>query len=364
MRARWRMFCAGVFLISITLLVSHACAEESIQVLTPIYTVDRIYKSMTGPNFLQQGIYLSKSKEPELLWITGFKADMVAPDGKAPESREFMCHNTFSLNYDIDQHRKLLGTDNFGGTKRLFTLAQGQMEIRFPKGFGIPVYSNEKFMQQAQVLNLNFKNDTKQLRQKSTVYFVRDKELKEPMQPLFLTDVYGYVLIEGDAGYPNVKNPDKEKHGPGCSMGEAASTNVTHDQFGRKFTGHWVVKPGRQIDHTLVTSGLNLPFDTSIHYINVHLHPFAESFELRDLTTNKSLFKSKVKNYRHRIGVDNMTYFSSTKGIPVYKNHEYEVIVIYNNTTKENQDAMAFMFVYMLDKEFKNTPPKGLSLQK
>ena len=47
------------------------------------------------------------------------------------------------------------------------------------------------------------------------------------------------------------------------------------------FSGHWVVPPGRQENRTLVTEWLNLRFDTTVHYIAVHLHPFAESLELR-----------------------------------------------------------------------------------
>jgi len=38
---------------------------------------------------------------------------------------------------------------------------------------------------------------------------------------------------------------------------------------------------------------MNLRFDTTLHYIAVHLHPFAEFLELRDLTADKSILKAE-----------------------------------------------------------------------
>jgi hypothetical protein len=98
---------------------------------------------------------------------------------------------------------------------------------------------------------------------------------------------------------------------------------------------------------------MNLPFDTKVHYIAVHLHPFARSLELRDLTDGRVIFKSRVRAARNRIGIESVDYLSSKEGIPVYKNHEYELVSIYDNTTKENVDSMAVMFLYVEDKEFR-----------
>jgi hypothetical protein len=100
---------------------------------------------------------------------------------------------------------------------------------------------------------------------------------------------------------------------------------------------------------------MNLPFDTTVHYIAIHLHPFAESLELRDLTTQTTVFKSTVRSPFDRIGIDHVEYFSSEAGIPVFKDHEYELVSVYNNTTAEDQDSMAVMFLYSLDKELQKT---------
>jgi hypothetical protein len=136
-------------------------------------------------------------------------------------------------------------------------------------------------------------------------------------------------------------------------------TGIYKDSLGRNFSGHWAVKPGKEIRHTVANPLMNLSFDTTIHFIAIHLHPFAESLELRDLTTGETLFKSHAQGPEEGIGLDQVDYYASKEGIPVYKNHDYELVSVYNNTTGVDQDAMATMFFYMLDKEFQ----KPASLQ-
>ncbi len=65
-----------------------------------------------------------------------------------------------------------------------------------------------------------------------------------------------------------------------------------------------MVKPGREVNHTLVTEIMKLPYDTTLHYVAVHLHPFAESLELLDLTAGESVFKSRVKELDGRNGIE------------------------------------------------------------
>ena len=103
-----------------------------------------------------------------------------------------------------------------------------------------------------------------------------------------------------------------------------------------------------------------VPFDTTIHYISVHLHPFAESLELRDLTTGKSVFKSMATNSTGSIGLDHVEFYSGTEGIPLYKDHEYTLISVYDNDSGEQQDAMAVMFLYMRDQNLADKYETGL----
>ena len=73
--------------------------------------------------------------------------------------------------------------------------------------------------------------------------------------------------------------------------------------------------------------------------------------ELIDVTENKSIFKGVAINSEDGVGLDHVTHYSSKEGIPIYKDHEYELVSIYNNTSGEDRDAMAAMMLFVLDKE-------------
>jgi len=323
--------------------------EQDYTILSPVYHVDKIYKSMKGPSGMNSITFPGVGGD-ELIWITGFKAVMVGKDGKTPVSQEFMCHS--NLDIDIKKHKKLMGWDKIRTSSRLFTLSQGQYAINFPDGFGIPVFGKERLRLVTQVLNLNDKENTHDVRHKITIKYVRDKDAKEPLKPLLQTGAVGVKLLKGKDGYFALKDPDENIHGSSCLPGETATGHSYSDRFGRVFTGHWVVEPGREENHTNVTKFINIPYNTTIHYIAVHLHPFAESLKFVDLTTGKTLFKSKVRAPEERIGIDHVEYFESTEGLPVYKDHQYQLISVYNNTSEEPQDSMAVMYLYILDKEF------------
>src|SRR5688572_25701673 len=98
-------------LTSVTFVAVAQAANSLVQskeILSPIYTIDRKYKSMEGPQSTAQ-VYLTDSPQPELVWITGFRTQMVGADGKTGSRPEFMCH--VNLDYDAGAHRNF-----FGGT--------------------------------------------------------------------------------------------------------------------------------------------------------------------------------------------------------------------------------------------------------
>ncbi len=345
------------------------------EVLSQVYHVDDIYKSMRGPQSTEH-VALRPGAPAELLWIVGFEAVMVDPTSHKQLSQEFMCHT----NLDIDpvKHGAL-----FAGNKRisgrLFTLSQGQYRIDLPAGFGLPILSSEVMDLNTQVLNLNVPDIKRNVRHRIVMRYVRDRELTTPMKALYSAGAYGLKLLTGQDGHYGrhsqqqpaaanaaaAKAPDHAhqhsaaavneapEHGPGCLPGENAGHNVFDDNEGREFTGHWVVKPGREVNHTRVTQLMDLPFDTTLHYVAVHLHPFGESLELRDLTTGKRVYKAYTRQAKQGLGLAHVDFYSSQEGIPLFKDHEYEIISVYNNTSGEDQDSMAVMNMYVLDKEFR-----------
>ena len=330
-------------------------------VMSSVYEVDRIYKSMVGPNSTAD-VHLIDPNNPELLWIVGFEAIMVEPKGDTRISQEFMCHA--NLDIDATQHLDLFGARK-SITGRLFTLSQGQHRIDIPAGFGIPIVSTEVLSLNTQVLNLNIEKGTRQVRHRVIMRYARDSELTTPMKPLYPVGAYGLKLLDGKDGHYGLTSSDKAdaKHGPGCLPGANAGENVFDDHAGRKFTGHWVVKPGREKNHTRVTKIMDLPFDTTVHYVAVHLHPFAESLELRDLTTNKPVYKAFTRQSSAGVGLDHVDFFASAQGFALLKGHEYELVSVYNNTSGKPQDSMAVMNMYALDKEFKKPDLSQLKLK-
>ena len=324
-------------------------------ILSKSYHIDKKYRSMLGPSSLEKVKPLDTEK-PELLWIVGYQAVVMNGEGDSQVSQEFMCHS----NLDFDPHDYWKNfKSNASMSGRLFTLSQGQQNVNFPRGYGIPVTSDMELDLATQVLNLNLDEANLDVRHKVTIRFVRQSEIGWEMKPLFQAAVQGFKSLQEQPAHYGVS---KEKmssgeHGAGCSVGmPAVQGDADEDQFGQKFTGHWVVKPGREDNLTNVTRFLQLQFDTTIHYIAVHLHPFAESLELIDRTTGKQVFKAIAQNHSDKIGLKHIDYFQSEEGIPIHKDHEYELRSVYNNTTDEDQDSMAVMYLYLHDKGF--NPPE------
>lgn len=314
-----------------------------------VYDVDRIYKSMQGPASAQR-IRLAKLPSQELLWVVGYRTEIVDAGKTQTLAPDFMCHNNLNIT-DLDSHRQRFPWPM--GVKRVFTLSQGQMEVNFPEGFGIPVLSDEALTVNTQVLNHNVEEAAFRVRHKTTVRFVRDRELQTPMKALYQQGVQSLVLVEGKDGHFHGSGAHDEAEGAECSIGRPVGlqTDVT-DPEGRVFNGHWVVEPGLEERRTRVTPYLQLANDTTVHYIAVHLHPFAVSLELRDLSEDKTVFKSLARNATDRIALEHVDHYSSVEGIPFYRDHEYELVSVYNNTSGEPQDAMAVMFLYHEDPNF------------
>jgi hypothetical protein len=308
---------------------------------------------MMGPKG-QEKVFIEETSEPELLWITRFEATIVDEATHESVSPGFMCHANLSFT-EMSHHRELFQLDRDGrrrGRMRLFTLSQGQMAVEFPPGFGVPIASDELLTIDTQILNLNPVERPSTVKHKTTIDYVRDRDLSRPMKPLFQKAAQGMVLVDGKDAYFDVASADPAKHGPGCEVGARAGGRLITDDFGRSFAAHWKVEPGVEVNRTLVTQWMDIPFDTTVHYIAVHLHPFATSLELRDLTTNSSVYRSRATPPAGGIGLAHVESFSSEEGIPIYKDHEYELVSVYDNTTSETQDSMAIMFLYMLDKEY------------
>jgi len=349
----WSMAACGLFDGASRAWAPPTPAEAPVYTKTVVsraYHIDKMYASMQGPYDFDD-VRLIDGDKPELLWIVGYRTTVIGDGSRSEASPEFMCHANLDFEAN-DYYDRFPEAPPISG--RIFTLSQGQQEIRFPEGFGIPVTSDLPITLATQVLNLTVPDADLSVRHKVDVMFVRDAEVKGEMVPLFQGAVEGFKAL-GDARHYGV-SPDDVDHdtmGPGCSVGQAATAGDSDDDaLGQKFTAHWVVPPGREVNRTNVTRFLNLPFDTTVHYIAVHLHPYAERLTLRDLTTDETVYEAKVTPAKDRVGIEHVEHYESREGLMLHADHEYELVSIYNNTSNQDADSMAVMYLYMRDREF------------
>ncbi|HEY6843229.1 MAG TPA: hypothetical protein VI391_03615 [Thermoanaerobaculia bacterium] len=355
---------AALLVLSLTALPLFA---EQKQVLSNVYPIVKKYKSMEGPAGTQI-VYLGDRNKPELLWLTAIKTEVVGEDGKTRMSPELMCH----MNIDIEpvRHKALFNLQRMPAT-RLMTISQGMrvpgggFEARLPEGFAFPIASNEPLYVMTQVLNHNIEHPHNlKVRHRVTFEYVRDAEVKQRPIALFNLPVSGMVQMNMGTGM--LQPLAIEDHGPSCLVGQRAPNAAGMmsdyvDPQGHHMVGHWVVPPGKQVNASDATWFMNLPYDSKLHYAAVHLHPFARSLTLRDTTTGTDIFKAAATNPKGRVGLDRVDAFVSIAGVPMYKDHKYEMISVYDNPTKQNVDSMASMFLALDDPEFVAPTPEQLA---
>ena len=76
-------------------------------------------------------------------------------------------------------------------------------------------------------------------------------------------------------------------------------------------------------------------------------------FSARDITTGDTVLASKAENRPERIGLARVDQIASREGITMHKDHKYELVSRYNNTSGGDRTAMAVMYLYLEDTEFK-----------
>ncbi len=375
-------FILSIAIVAIAFTASGCGSSEPLSVAseTKIFTLDRVYKSMFGPRDRDR-LKLLETPEPEVLWVTAISSAMVGRDGETPQSPEFFCHGAFSRLNSPEQtaaRQALLGR-RLGRARKMFTLVQGLLEIRFPEGFGMPVLSNDEFVLTAMAMNPIERPEPVQVGVDSRIEFVRESDAAGEMKPLYLVPLITKVpvldnrphdshgLIHEDAtGHALTAGETPEHHGDGetclshdgdtevARSVDRSSTDVgqplTVSDSGHELTGHWHVPPGHhEYRYEIEDLDRMIPWDTRAHYISAHLHPFGTSLELVDLTTGETVFRSVAENFPDRVALREITHYSSVEGKPIHRDHRYELIATYDNTTDADVDSMAVMYLYLAD---------------
>ncbi|MBJ6368336.1 hypothetical protein [Snuella sedimenti] len=316
-------------------------ASNQLTFESPSFLIDNIYKSMEGP-LATHNFYLDTSKN-ELLWMTGFKVQAKFSKNNAVASNDFICHS--NIDYIEQEHHGRWNLLNrmYQQHPRLISLSHGIETVNFPKGYGYPFFSDETFFMSTQTLNHNITDSIFQIKHTISINYSNHKNIK-PLFPKTLFMMLPFDLTKMDDKYVSILDNNS------CVPIETKN-HTYYDDNGQIVSGHWKIKKGKQVFRCNVTKQLAIQDTLRLHQITPHLHPFAEQFILKDVTTNEILYNCIVKNHKNRIGLNSTPAFSSIKGVLMFPDHDYELILSTNNTSDELQDMMASMFLFFYDKE-------------
>lgn len=315
--------------------------DTSIRLVTPTLVIDNIYKSMEGPKAVRS-FQLDDTRD-ELVWLTSFETRALSTNEVDQMSNDYICHTNIDL-FEGEHYSRWQLNERIGKQyPRLTSMSNGIESYEFPEGFGFPVFTNENLRLATQSLNHNIVGDPFTIKHEVNLGF---KTHSDTMKPLMSKTVF--VMLPYDAENPFEGPTDTNPNL--CLPVETKNHSYTNAE-GQSLSGHWVIFPGKDTYRYDITHQLQLTDSTTMHSIASHLHPFAERLTLRDKTADSILFSSIAENYTDKIGLKEVTFFSSMEGIMLYPDHNYELILETNNTTKVNQDMMASMFIFLYDKE-------------
>jgi hypothetical protein len=313
--------------------------QETYKMISPEFYIDGIYKSMEGP---KSSNYVQLSQDATVLWLTGFHVKALDAKTLKTVSKDFICHTNVDFNdvkyYSSFHLEKRIGTQY----PRLTSLSHGMENFSFPRGYGIPMKGNELLYVTTESLNHNLPNANFWIRHEVDITYSKAKYLKPLMSRT------AFIMLPY-----NKYDPFKQPTDPGTNQCIPVETkNHSYDDGqGNKLSGHWVVPTGKNTYRSAINNQLQIQDSLRLHAAALHVHPFATQISLYDKTTGHFIFKSKIVNHKNKIGLTSIEPFSSEKGIWLYKNHEYEIVLNVNNTTSINQDMMGSMFLFFYDKE-------------
>jgi hypothetical protein len=205
-------------------------------------------------------------------------------------------------------------------------------------------------------LNMNRPDGSRDVRFKTIVESQRDDQDK-PMTPLFRRAIYGFEPI--DRASPHTMCVGGTETGAACGpFVTKAASNSFVASLGKTNTIHWMIPPGHYESRVPVDAQLDLPYDTTAHYITAHLHPYGKSIALVDTTTNTVVCEIKSRDFTDKLGVEEMTEVKSSAGVPLFKDHQYQLVTTYHNPTHEPIDAMSILYVYCRDRQFEADPDR------
>ncbi|MFC0605568.1 hypothetical protein [Winogradskyella pulchriflava] len=315
--------------------------DNSIILYTPTLVVDQIYKSMEGPKVMRA--FQIESQNDDLLWLTSFETKAISTNEVDVLSNDYVCHTNIDF-YDGEHYSRWDLQERIGSDyPRLTSMSNGIEKYKFPEGYGFPVFGNENLFLSTQTLNHNIKSESFSVKHQVSLGYQPHHKNMKPLQSKTV-----FIMLPYDT-----KNPFQgpTENNPNMCLPVETGNHSYQNSEGESLSGHWVIFKGKETYRYDITQQLQLKDSTTMHHIATHLHPFAERLSFKDKTLDSIIFTAEAKNYTDKIGLKSVSSFSSQKGVMLYPNHSYELILETNNTSDDNQDMMASMFVFLYDKE-------------
>ena len=229
----------------------------------------------------------------EAVWILAYKTD-IYDAARAEPAGNYLCH-TFLGDRPFTQHHDPKMTAIYSDS---FT-----REVRLPDGFGLYIEGGQE-LNWLPLFNNRSTAGTR-VGMRMEVALIRESDLVRPLKRLYST---------------------------------LHSTHMPHLFF---------VPPKRHEQETVIS----FDFGGRIHFMGTHVHPFAESMELHNLTRDERVWKgSSILGVSGKgTGFD---VYSSVNGYAVSPGEAYRLTSSYDNPTDGEIDAMAGLFIlYSLNSE-------------
>jgi hypothetical protein len=280
----------------------------------------------------------------ELIWLTQFSA-LAYEKGKESPSPQLLGESSLRFARP-ERHQQLLEVD-WPSFEAVFGAAAGAAATRLPKGFGVPMLSNEPLTFQAGVVNFDAYQKATQVSVKGQLDFVRQRGLKQPMKPLLVRTLRALTALEPSAPvYGQWTTP-----GPLWPRPVSPETGEVTDPFGQRFQTFWTVSPGSAIatHRSEVTYALQLTRDTRLHHATAVVDPSVRSMRLVDQGGEVLALKALEAGD----GDWEFTGFSSAEGVLLRADQRYFLELDCRPAKKGPVQASGRLYVYLEDAAFR-----------
>lgn len=256
-------------------------------------------KQMVGPESVTEHQFHKAG------WITAFSAHVVDAKGARRDGDDVFCHTALSVPQDLEHLHRYHQSGVLAESIHA-ALGDGQNEIRFPEGYGIPVSSGGAYELES-VLHSDDESHDGEYRFETSLTTVDADSGKK------LKDLSDLVVAVNGAG-----------------------TYMCHD------TAAFDVPPGR---HTYEKE-FTMPVDASVHYILMHAHRYAREAVVLDKETGKELYRGQVA-LKENGYPSALPFYSSAEGFRMRKGRKYLFRLVEDNPSKQAIDGMAVMRLYI-----------------